>query len=220
MSTFSTTDEDAPPHGRFTYNRAWPSGNRTVGRLQTLDDEVIDLECPGQELDLEAADVHRPLEGISIPAVSARGRSAGTEVDGQRRHQGRRAINRRQWTPSTRRTGVRAASRRRTAQRVPARAQPPAAPVEGKILRAPYSIKTSTAPASTDSPGATATFSIRPGLVVVEAMKMENELRAPRAGRIEQVAVAPGLSVDAGAVLVLMEQGARRIFPSTGAAGG
>jgi biotin carboxyl carrier protein len=45
----------------------------------------------------------------------------------------------------------------------------------------------------------------RQPLVVVEAMKMENELRAPRAGRIKQVAVAPGLSVDAGAVLVLIE---------------
>ena len=36
-------------------------------------------------------------------------------------------------------------------------------------------------------------------------MKMENELRAPRAGRIKQVAVSPGLSVDAGAMLVLIE---------------
>ncbi len=45
----------------------------------------------------------------------------------------------------------------------------------------------------------------RQPLVVVEAMKMENELRSPRAGRIKQVAVSPGLSVDAGAMLVLIE---------------
>jgi biotin carboxyl carrier protein len=42
-------------------------------------------------------------------------------------------------------------------------------------------------------------------LVVVEAMKMENELRAPKAGRVKEVVVAPGTSVDAGKVLVVIE---------------
>lgn len=45
----------------------------------------------------------------------------------------------------------------------------------------------------------------RQGLVVVEAMKMENELRAARDGRVRDVAVKEGQSVDAGAVLVLVE---------------
>ena len=45
----------------------------------------------------------------------------------------------------------------------------------------------------------------RQGLVVVEAMKMENELRAVRAGRIASVAVTAGQSVDAGAVLAVVE---------------
>lgn len=43
------------------------------------------------------------------------------------------------------------------------------------------------------------------GLVVVEAMKMENELKAARAGRVRDVLVSEGRSVDAGAVLVLVE---------------
>jgi biotin carboxyl carrier protein len=43
------------------------------------------------------------------------------------------------------------------------------------------------------------------GLVVVEAMKMENELRAARDGRVREVSVAEGQSVDAGAVLVVVE---------------
>src|SRR5262249_18752167 len=38
----------------------------------------------------------------------------------------------------------------------------------------------------------------RQGLVVVEAMKMENELRAARDGRVREVAVREGQSVDAG----------------------
>jgi biotin carboxyl carrier protein len=43
------------------------------------------------------------------------------------------------------------------------------------------------------------------GLVVVEAMKMENELKAARAGRVRDVLVTEGRSVDAGAVLVIVE---------------
>jgi biotin carboxyl carrier protein len=39
-------------------------------------------------------------------------------------------------------------------------------------------------------------------LVVLEAMKMENEVRAPRAGRIRAIDVAAGQAVGAGDVLV------------------
>jgi biotin carboxyl carrier protein len=45
----------------------------------------------------------------------------------------------------------------------------------------------------------------RQAVVVVEAMKMENELRSPKAGRVKDVAVAPGASVEAGRVLVVIE---------------
>ncbi|MFQ5669264.1 MAG: acetyl-CoA carboxylase biotin carboxyl carrier protein subunit [Acidobacteriota bacterium] len=40
------------------------------------------------------------------------------------------------------------------------------------------------------------------GVVVVEAMKMENELTAPRAGVVAEVRVAEGDTVEAGALLV------------------
>ena len=45
----------------------------------------------------------------------------------------------------------------------------------------------------------------RQGVVVVEAMKMENELRSPKAGRVKEVNVAPGASVEAGRVLLIVE---------------
>ncbi len=45
----------------------------------------------------------------------------------------------------------------------------------------------------------------RQPVVVVEAMKMENELRSPKAGRVKHVAVTPGTSVEAGRVLVVIE---------------
>jgi pyruvate carboxylase subunit B len=43
------------------------------------------------------------------------------------------------------------------------------------------------------------------GLVVMEAMKMENELRATTAGRVRSVAAVPGTAVEKGALLVEME---------------
>ena len=43
------------------------------------------------------------------------------------------------------------------------------------------------------------------GLVVMEAMKMENEIRAPRAGRVPEVPVQEGQAVESGALLVLVE---------------
>jgi biotin carboxyl carrier protein len=45
----------------------------------------------------------------------------------------------------------------------------------------------------------------RQGVVVVEAMKMENELRAPRAGVVREVRVAEGASVEAQTVLVIID---------------
>jgi len=45
----------------------------------------------------------------------------------------------------------------------------------------------------------------RQGVVVVEAMKMENELRSPKAGKVKEVVVAAGASVEAGRVLVVIE---------------
>jgi len=47
--------------------------------------------------------------------------------------------------------------------------------------------------------------SARQGLVVVEAMKMENEIGSPKAGRIKEVAVTDGQSVESGRLLVVVE---------------
>jgi len=43
------------------------------------------------------------------------------------------------------------------------------------------------------------------GVIVIEAMKMQNELKAPRAGRIAKVAVKVDATVAAGEVLVIVE---------------
>jgi len=44
------------------------------------------------------------------------------------------------------------------------------------------------------------------GIVVVEAMKMQNELKAPRAGQIVAVRAVAGATVAAGDVLVTIDQ--------------
>jgi biotin carboxyl carrier protein len=62
-------------------------------------------------------------------------------------------------------------------------------------------------------PGKVVAVAVAPGdevssgqsLVVLEAMKMENELTADRQGRVAEVHVAPGDTVEAGAVLVELE---------------
>jgi len=43
------------------------------------------------------------------------------------------------------------------------------------------------------------------GLVVVEAMKMENELKSPKAGKVVEVAAVEGTAVENGAKLVVVE---------------
>jgi biotin carboxyl carrier protein len=45
----------------------------------------------------------------------------------------------------------------------------------------------------------------RQPVIVVEAMKMENELRAPRAGTVREIRAVEGALVDAGAVLLVVE---------------
>ncbi|MBC7795069.1 MAG: biotin/lipoyl-binding protein [Clostridia bacterium] len=43
------------------------------------------------------------------------------------------------------------------------------------------------------------------GLIVVEAMKMENELRSPRAGIVRELKAKEGAAVDSGAALCTVE---------------
>jgi biotin carboxyl carrier protein len=65
------------------------------------------------------------------------------------------------------------------------------APMPGRVVRVLVSIGDEVA--------------AREAVVVVEAMKMENELRSPKAGRVKDVAVAAGTSVEAGRVLLVIE---------------
>ena len=81
----------------------------------------------------------------------------------------------------------------------PAAAPTPAAPVAGDAVTAPM-------------PGNILKVNVTPGqavkegdvLVVLEAMKMENEILAPKACTVKQVLVSKGSTVDTGATLVVL----------------
>jgi biotin carboxyl carrier protein len=43
------------------------------------------------------------------------------------------------------------------------------------------------------------------GIVVVEAMKMENELKSPKAGKVVEVKVVAGQTVEKGELMIVIE---------------
>jgi biotin carboxyl carrier protein len=43
------------------------------------------------------------------------------------------------------------------------------------------------------------------GVLIVEAMKMENEVRATSSGKVKEIRVSPGQAVESGELLVLLE---------------
>ena len=84
----------------------------------------------------------------------------------------------------------------------PAPAAAPAAPAitgAGKAVKAPM-------PGNILKVNVTAGQAVKEGeiLCVLEAMKMENEIMAPKAGTVTQVLVSKGSTVDTGAPLVVI----------------
>ena len=81
----------------------------------------------------------------------------------------------------------------------PAAAPAAAAPVAGEAVTAPM-------PGNILKVNVTAGQAVKEGdlLCVLEAMKMENEIFAPKAGTVAQVLVQKGSTVDTGATMVVL----------------
>lgn len=77
-----------------------------------------------------------------------------------------------------------------TASAAPAGPAPIVAPMPGMIVRVNVKVGD--------------TVEAGQGLVVMEAMKMENELRATSPGTVRSVEVAPGTAVEKGALLIAL----------------
>jgi len=43
------------------------------------------------------------------------------------------------------------------------------------------------------------------GLVIIEAMKMETEIRSPIPGQVKEVQVQPGMAIETGQLLLVVE---------------
>ena len=96
----------------------------------------------------------------------------------------------------------------------------PAAPAAAPVAAAPAAAPAAAAPAVTGAgeavtapmPGTILKVNVKVGdavkagtvLCVLEAMKMENEIMAPKAGTVTQVLATKGSSVDTGAPLVVI----------------
>ncbi|HXG65719.1 MAG TPA: biotin/lipoyl-containing protein [Blastocatellia bacterium] len=82
--------------------------------------------------------------------------------------------------------------RRRSASEHGAEGQQPlTAPMPGKVVRILVEADSEVAAGQ--------------GVVVVEAMKMQNEIKSPKAGRVTEIRVSEGDAVSAGQVLAIVE---------------
>ncbi len=93
-------------------------------------------------------------------------------------------------------------------------AAPPAAPMAAAItVEAPGAVKSPMVGTVYLSPQPEAPAFIKLGdtvregqtLLIIEAMKVMNQIPAPRAGRVSQILVADGVPVEFGQVLVVLE---------------
>ncbi len=166
-------------------------GERTRNVVVQRAADAWTVTVDGQAFDVHAARVDAAILSLlvgqrgapgpsrSVPAVVVSGKSPGAlgvHVNGRQLHV--------TITESGR-------GRRRGAAAVGAGPQRLTAPMPGRVVRVLVG------PGDVVEPGQ--------GLVVVEAMKMENELRAAKAGRVVSVSAVEGQSVDAGAVLAVVE---------------
>ena len=102
---------------------------------------------------------------------------------------------------------------RTAAPSVPAPAEVAAAPAAGTDLADhPGAVKSPMVGTAYLAPQPGAPPFVRPGdsvvagqpLLIIEAMKVMNQIRAPRAGRVERILVSDGEPVEYGAILMLI----------------
>jgi biotin carboxyl carrier protein len=159
-----------------------------------LDDREVMVEVEGDCVAVDGVSYHaslRPQDGTPLRILSVDGRPRSLAV-----HQ----LGRGRWSLSV-------AGERREVEVVDERARHIRSLASGQgraqrsgTFKAPMPglvVRVEVEPGQTVGPGG--------GLLVLEAMKMENELRTPSGGRVRAVLVAPGQAVEKGQALVELE---------------
>ena len=156
---------------------------------------TVEVELDGDQVRVDGESVHARLS--ELPGTPIVLLSLGDEVF---RVAARRGETRGRYTLSVdgRRYEIEALDERTRAIRqlsaatsAPAGPAPLVAPMPGLIVRVNVAVGD--------------TVRAGQGLIVMEAMKMENELRAGAAGVVKAVRAAPGTAVERGAILVELE---------------
>lgn len=158
----------------------------------TLGQKVVEVELAGQRVKVDGKEVtadlvhvpgtpirHLIIDGKSYPIIAHNGAERGRwEL-----MLGSRRINAEVVDERTR--TIRAMTARNAGPQGP---KPLRAPMPGLVVRVEIALGD--------------TVSVGQGLVIIEAMKMENELKAATAGVVSRIHVQPGQVVDKGTVLV------------------
>jgi biotin carboxyl carrier protein len=153
---------------------------RSVGVIRV--GESVRYELDGRQVNADAVEVARGVYSILIGGQSfevrvvARGADLQANVEGRDLHV--EVVDPRQWRRD-RGTGVEAEGRQQIA-----------APMPGKVIR--VLVRAGDA------------VEMGQGLVVVEAMKMQNEVRAPKSGTVERMLVSEEQAVNAGDIIAVV----------------
>jgi biotin carboxyl carrier protein len=157
-----------------------------AGRTRSVDviraEDRVQYELDGRGVDADAVEVGRGVYSILIGGQSFEARVVARGADLQVNVDGRdlrvEVIDPRQWRRDRGR-GVEAEGRQQIA-----------APMPGKVIR--VLVRAGDA------------VEMGQGLVVVEAMKMQNEVRAPKSGTVERMLVSEGQAINAGDILAIV----------------
>jgi biotin carboxyl carrier protein len=155
-----------------------PAGEPARYRVRVDDDEAVIVEA--SVVGMPNAATTWSLRDVATGVVTTAAVALGPSGDGE-------AVVRGHAVP------VALANRRRRSRAMLGAgngAQRIVAPMPGKVLKLLVAVGDAVQP--------------RQGVVVVEAMKMENELTATRAGIVTEIAVGEGASVEAGRLLIVV----------------
>jgi len=160
-------------------------GGRTRGVELTRADGRLRCVLDGQALEADAVEVKPGIYSILIGGTSLEVR---VEMHGERAGALRIVADNREFSANVR--DPRQWRRNRgTAAEAEGRQQV-VAPMPGKIVR--VLVK------------AGDKVELKQGLLVVEAMKMQNEIRSPKSGTVERLLAAEGQTVNAGEILAIV----------------